>query len=98
MLAAADVFRDAGHQVEVIDQYDGRVFSDYAEAGQYVETIGYPELMASALRALADYRGRWSPPGSPTVPGWPEVFAAARGGPAGGVLGSLQFSGRCRWR
>ena len=57
VLAAANVFRDAGHQVEVIDQYDGRVFADYAEASALAESIGYPVLMASALRAVADDPG-----------------------------------------
>jgi dienelactone hydrolase len=92
-LAAADVFRGAGHQVEVIDQYDGRVFSDYAEAGRYVETMGYPELMASALRAVADDPGPLVTAGFSNGAGLAGYVAAARGGAAGGVLGSLQFSG-----
>ena len=93
VLAAADVFRDAGHEVQVVDQYDGRVFADYAEAGQYVETIGYPELMASALRAVSDDPGPLVTAGFSNGAGLAGYVAAARGGPAGGVLGSLQFSG-----
>ena len=57
VFAAADVFRDAGHQVEIVDQYGGRVFSDYAEASAFAESIGYPALMASALGAVADDSG-----------------------------------------
>lgn len=52
--AAADRFRAAGHSVTVVDQYAGRVFDDYEAATSYVEEIGYPALMASALEAVAD--------------------------------------------
>ena len=44
----------AGHDVLVVDQYDGRVFTDYDEAGAFVEEIGFPALMAKALEAVAD--------------------------------------------
>ena len=51
--AAADVLRDAGHAVTVVDQYEGRVFDDYAEAMAFAErTLGYPALTASALAAV----------------------------------------------
>lgn len=51
--AAADILRDAGHEVTVVDQYDGRVFDDYAEASAFAEqTVGYPALAASALAAV----------------------------------------------
>jgi dienelactone hydrolase len=93
VLAAADAFRDAGHQVSIIDQYDGRVFADYAEAGEFVDKMGYPELMASALRAVADDPGPLVTAGFSNGAGLAGYVAAARGGSAGGVLGSLQFSG-----
>jgi dienelactone hydrolase len=93
VLAAADVFRGAGHEVEVVDQYEGRVFDDYAEAGEFVQTMGYPELMASALRAVANDAGPLVTAGFSNGAGLAGYVAAARGGPAGGVLGSLQFSG-----
>ncbi|MGY1832579.1 dienelactone hydrolase family protein [Geodermatophilus sp. SYSU D01180] len=51
---AADRLRAAGHEVRVVDQYDGRVFDDYAEAGAYVETVGFPALMARAVDAVRD--------------------------------------------
>ena len=51
--AAADVLRDAGHAVTVVDQYDGRVFEDYAEASRYAdEEVGMPALAAAALQAV----------------------------------------------
>src|SRR5918997_2099327 len=54
VLDAADRLRSAGHDVRVVDQYDGQVFDDYAEAGALVERVGFPALMAAALDAVAD--------------------------------------------
>jgi dienelactone hydrolase len=54
VLEAADRLRAAGHDVRVVDQYDGRVFDDYEEAGAYAESIGYPALMARAVDLVAD--------------------------------------------
>jgi dienelactone hydrolase len=51
---AAERLRAAGHRVRIVDQYDGRVFDDYAEAGAFVEAIGFPELMRRAVDAVAD--------------------------------------------
>ena len=51
---AADILREAGHRVTVVDQYEGRSFSDYAEASEFAEGTGYPTLMARALAAVAD--------------------------------------------
>ena len=54
---AAERLRAAGHEVLVVDQYEGRVFDDYEAAGAYAESIGYPELMrraAAAVEALPD--------------------------------------------
>ena len=51
---AAHRLRTAGHEVLVVDQYRGRVFDDYAEAQAYVESVGFPALMQSALDATAD--------------------------------------------
>lgn len=50
---AAARLREAGHDVHVIDQYDGRSFSDYESAQTYVESVGFPTLMHSALDATA---------------------------------------------
>jgi dienelactone hydrolase len=49
---AARRLRDAGHDVLVVDQYDGRVFDDHAEAGAFSETLGYPELLRRGLAAV----------------------------------------------
>ncbi len=49
---AADRLRAAGHDVVVVDQYGGRVFDDYEEAGDFAESIGYPTLMRLAEEAV----------------------------------------------
>lgn len=49
---AAERLRAAGHDVEVVDQYDGRVFDDYQEASVFAEEVGYPILMDRALAAV----------------------------------------------
>jgi dienelactone hydrolase len=54
VLDAADRLRKAGHEVLVVDQYDGRVFEDYPEAMTYAEGVGYPALMEQAVGAVAD--------------------------------------------
>lgn len=51
---AAGRLRAAGHEVLVVDQYDGLVFDDYAVAGAHVERVGFPALMAAAVEATAD--------------------------------------------
>jgi dienelactone hydrolase len=51
---AADRLRSAGHTVRVVDQYRGRSFDDYAEAGIFAREIGYPALMALGMDAVAD--------------------------------------------
>ena len=49
---AAARLRGAGHEVTVVDQYAGRVFDDYDEAGAFAEELGYPELMRRAVAAV----------------------------------------------
>jgi dienelactone hydrolase len=51
---AATRLRDFGHEVRVIDQYDGRSFDDYVSAAAYAEQLGFPALMQAALDATAD--------------------------------------------
>lgn len=54
---AADLLRAAGHEVLIVDQYNGRTFDDYDEAGKFAQAIGYPALMgraAQAVEGLAD--------------------------------------------
>lgn len=54
VLDAAARLRAAGHDVRVVDQYDGRVFDDYGSAGRFVEQVGFPALMGRALDAVTD--------------------------------------------
>jgi dienelactone hydrolase len=51
---AAGLLRSLGHNVRVVDQYDGKVFEDYELAGAYIEEVGFPALMAKALELTAD--------------------------------------------
>lgn len=51
---AAVRLREAGHQVLVVDQYDGRVFDDYTAADAFAQNIGYPALMRAAAAAVED--------------------------------------------
>jgi dienelactone hydrolase len=51
---AAELLRSHGHDVRVIDQYDGTVFDEYEPANAYVEEVGFPALMAKALELTAD--------------------------------------------
>jgi dienelactone hydrolase len=51
---AAARLRADGYEVLVVDQYEGRVFDDQAEAGRYVEELGFPELMRRAEEAVAE--------------------------------------------
>jgi dienelactone hydrolase len=49
---AARRLSGGGHQVHVVDQYDGRVFDDYDEASAYAQGVGYPALMERAVTAV----------------------------------------------
>ena len=49
----ADRLRAAGHEVLVVDQYDGRTFDSQDDAGTYVESVGFPALMGRAVEAVA---------------------------------------------
>jgi dienelactone hydrolase len=51
---AADRLRAAGHQVSVVDQYDGLVFDDYAKGSAYTEQVGFPALMQAALDGVSE--------------------------------------------
>ena len=51
---AAARLRARGHEVLVVDQYDGRSFDDYATAVAYQEEVGFPVLMQAALDATGE--------------------------------------------
>ncbi len=73
IIDAADRLRTDGHRVLIVDQYDGRVFTDFEEANRFVEQIGFPELMRRALEAVQTCRTGFSPPVSPTAVVWPST-------------------------
>ncbi len=85
VLDAADRLRAAGHDVRVVDQYGGRVFDDYAEAGAHVERIGFPALMAAAVAGVADLPDGFVAAGFSNGAGMAE-HVATQGGCAGVVL------------
>jgi dienelactone hydrolase len=57
---AAARLRARGHEVLVVDQYDGRSFDDYATAVAYQEVVGFPALMQAALEASAAEAGQYA--------------------------------------
>ncbi len=100
VLDAAARLRAAGHEVLVVDQYDGRVFDDYEAAGEYVERVGFPELMSRAEAAVAGL------PDGFVVLGWSNgagmaEYVATRRRVAGAVLVSgalpLELLGADAW-
>ncbi|ABS03444.1 dienelactone hydrolase family protein [Kineococcus radiotolerans] len=81
---AAQRLRAAGHEVLVVDQYEGRVFDDYERAGHHVEEIGFPELMDRAVRAVEPLRDGFVAAGFSNGAGMAEHVATQR--TCGGVL------------
>jgi dienelactone hydrolase len=80
VLDAADRLRNDGHDVLVVDQYDGRVFDDYAEADPFVEQLGFPELMRRAVDAVQEL---------------PDGFIAAGFSNGGGMAEYIATQRRC---
>lgn len=72
------------HDVVVVDQYDGRVFEDYEEAGEFAESIGFPTLMEIAEAAVSDMPDRFIAAGFSNGGGMAEFVATRR--PVRGVL------------
>jgi dienelactone hydrolase len=85
---AAERLRAAGHEVLVVDQYDGRVFDDYEEAGAFVEEVGFPELMRRAVAAVEVLPDGFVPAGFSNGGGMAEYVATKRA-----VGGMLMLSG-----
>lgn len=81
---AAERLRAAGHEVLVVDQYDGRVFDDYDEAGAFSEAIGYGALMARAAAAVEALPDGFVAAGFSNGGGMAEYVATVR--PVAGVL------------
>ena len=80
----AQRLRTAGHEVLVVDQYEGRVFDDYEQAGRHVEEIGFPELMGRAVRAVEPLQDGFIAAGFSNGAGMAEHVATQR--TCGGVL------------
>ena len=97
---AATRLRAAGHEVLVVDQYDGRVFDDYAQAGAHVEAVGIPALLRSALDGVRDLPDGFVAAGFSNGAGMAEHVATQRRC-AGVLLFSgalpLQLLGDARW-
>ncbi|MGH2381878.1 MAG: hypothetical protein ACRDG7_11750 [Candidatus Limnocylindria bacterium] len=79
---AAELLRSHGHEIRVVDQYDGTVFDDYDLAGAYVEKVGFPVLMARAVEMTADLPDGFIAIGFSNGGGMAE-FVAASGGACG---------------
>lgn len=81
---AAQRLREAGHGIHVVDQYDGRVFDDYAEADEYAQSIGYPVLMQRAVAGVEQLPDGFIATGFSNGGGMAEHVALQR--PVAGVL------------
>ena len=88
VLDAAERLRAAGHEVTVVDQYDGLVFDDYAEAGAHVDRVGFPALMAAAVAGVAGLDDGFVAAGFSNGAGMAEHVATQRR-----CGGALLFSG-----
>jgi dienelactone hydrolase len=86
LLAAADRLRAAGHEVHVVDQYDGRVFDDYQPALEFMESLGFPALMGRALEAAGGLADGLVTMGFSNGAGMAEYVAGSRPGVAGVVM------------
>jgi dienelactone hydrolase len=78
LLEFAEDLRNAGHNVTVPDQYDGRVFDGYEAASAYVDEIGFPALMAKAIAGVADLPDGFVAIGFSNGAGMAEFVAANR--------------------
>lgn len=75
---AAARLSGAGHDVRVVDQYDGRSFDDYVEADRFARSLGYPHLMQRALDAVADLEDGFVAMGFSNGGGMSEFVATQR--------------------
>lgn len=90
---AADRLRGHGHDVTVVDQYDGRVFDGYDAANAFVEQVGFPALMRRAVDGVAALPDGFVCVGFSNGGGMAEYVASRR--PVAGVVlcsGALPLS------
>jgi dienelactone hydrolase len=78
-----------GHQVTVVDLAEGRTYDDYEPAMAYVEEVGFPVLMATALEATAGLPDGLVTMGFSNGAGMAEYVAGHRPG----VTGVLMLAG-----
>jgi dienelactone hydrolase len=88
ILETAAGLRADGHEVLVVDQFDGRVFDDYEEAGRHTDDIGFPELMRRALKAVEGLPDGFVAAGFSNGAGMAEYVATQRS-----CAGALLLSG-----
>ena len=86
---SAEMLRSNGHEVHVIDQYDGRTFDDYEPAMAHMESIGMEPLMAKALELTPDLADGFVTAGFSNGAGMAEYVAARKPG----ARGVLMFAG-----
>ena len=79
ILDAADRLRAAGHDVLIVDQYDGRVFDGVPEAHEFVESVGsYPALMQRAVEGVSELADGFACIGFSNGGGMSEYVASLR--------------------
>jgi dienelactone hydrolase len=88
VLDAAERLRAEGHDVVVVDQYDGRVFDDHDEASAFSEGIGFPALMQRAVAGVEHVPDGFIAAGFSNGGGMAEFVACTRK-----VSGVLMLSG-----
>lgn len=81
---AAELLTAAGHDVTVVDQYDGLVFDDYEKASRFAEHVGYGPLMETAVAAVAGLADGFLVVGFSNGGGMAEFVATRRN--VGGVV------------
>jgi dienelactone hydrolase len=97
---AAELLRSQGHDVEIVDQYDGLAFDDYEKASAYAADVGYPVLMERAVGAVEHLAAGFIAAGFSNSGGMSE-FVATRRHVAGVVMLSgvlpLEMLGASAW-
>lgn len=88
VINAAERLRVAGHEVEIVDAYEGRSFDDYDTASAYVDSVGFPALMSQAVAAVEHLADGFIAAGFSNGAGMAEYVATQRP-----VAGVLMFSG-----
>ena len=86
LVETADLLRSHGHTVELVDQYAGRVFDDYEPAMAFMESVGMPVLMTSALDAARGLPDGIVTMGFSNGAGMAQYVAGSRPGVAGVVM------------